>query len=96
MWLCSVHKITTPFALRSITRRAWQTLSEELGDGDLEKNHIFIYRELLRVVGVVGVQLPASYDASFILERHGMNNPQIWKAALGTIPDITLPERLST
>lgn len=96
VWLCRVHKITTPFALRSITRHAWQTLSEELGDGDLEKNHIFIYRELLRVVGV---QLPASYDASFILERHGMNNPQIWKAALAQLlislfPNDFLPEIL--
>jgi hypothetical protein len=95
-WLCRIHKITTPFALRSITRHAWQTLSEELGSGDLEKNHIFIYRELLRVVGV---QLPASHDASFILEKHGMKNPQIWKAALAQLlislfPNDFLPEIL--
>ena len=95
-WLCHIHKITTPFALRSITRHAWQTLSEELGGGDTEKNHIFIYQELLRAVGV---QPPASYDASFILEKHGMNNAPIWKAALGQLlislfPNDFLPEIL--
>ncbi|CAI4214280.1 unnamed protein product [Parascedosporium putredinis] len=36
-WLSHIHHVTTPFALRHVTKNAWQIFSEELGDGDLEK-----------------------------------------------------------
>ena len=51
-WLGHVHKISTPFSLRHITKDAWQIMSEELGDGDLEKNHVQVFVRLLNSVGV--------------------------------------------
>ena len=43
-WLAHTHKITSLFSLRSVTKAAWQVLSEELGDGDLSKHHVYLYR----------------------------------------------------
>jgi hypothetical protein len=93
-WLCHVHKITTPFALRHLTKDLWQTYSEELGDGDLEKNHILIYKNLLRDVGVV---LPDCDAVDFIHPRHGLDSEQIWRNAVGhqlisLFPNEFLPE----
>ncbi|UKZ52510.1 hypothetical protein TrVGV298_006287 [Trichoderma virens] len=95
-WLCHVHKITTPFALRYITKNAWQVFSEELGDGDVEKNHVLIYRDLLRKHGV---DLPASDSIDFIQERHGLNDEQVWRNSIGQLlislfPNEFLPEIL--
>jgi hypothetical protein len=95
-WLGHVHKITTPFALRSVTKNAWQVLSEELGDGDLEKNHVYLYRMLLQGIGV---DLPASYTADFIQPGHGMDDEGVWKAATAQLlvslfPNQFLPEIL--
>ena len=95
-WLCHIHKVTTPFALRGVTRVAWQTFSEELGDGDLQKNHVLLYRDLLRSVGVV---LPDGDSADFIHPRHGMDDEQSWKSAVGQLlislfPNAFLPEIL--
>lgn len=95
-WLCRIHKITTPFALRRVTKNAWQTFSEELGDGDLEKNHVLIYRDLLRHVGVV---LPDGDTVDFIHPRHGMDDEQVWRSAIGQLlislfPNDFLPEIL--
>ncbi|KAF7540198.1 hypothetical protein G7054_g1541 [Neopestalotiopsis clavispora] len=95
-WLCRVHKITTPFALRRITKNAWQVFSEELGDGDLEKNHVLIYRDLLRKHGV---HLPDSDSVDFIHDRHEMGNEQVWRSSIGQLlislfPNEFLPEIL--
>ncbi|WWC88961.1 uncharacterized protein L201_003876 [Kwoniella dendrophila CBS 6074] len=32
---------------RNVSKMAWQVISEEFGDGDLEKNHIYLYEKLL-------------------------------------------------
>ncbi|XP_044718951.1 iron-containing redox enzyme domain-containing protein [Hirsutella rhossiliensis] len=94
-WLGHIHKITTPFADRRITRAAWQVLSEELGDGDLVKNHVHLYAQLLQQIGAP-VGEPGSVD--FI--RHlGMDDPQVWRAALAQLlislfPHEFLPEIL--
>ena len=95
-WLSHLHKITTPFALRSLTKDAWQTYSEELGDGDLEKNHVLIYKNLLRDVGVV---LPDCNAIDFIHPRYGLDSEQIWRNATGHLlislfPNEFLPEIL--
>ncbi len=81
-WLGYINKITLPFALRPIIKVSWQVLSEELGDGDLDKNHVHIYRELTKGVAL---DLPASDTADFIHPRHGMNEPAVWKAALAQL-----------
>ncbi|KAJ4415340.1 hypothetical protein N0V82_007390 [Gnomoniopsis sp. IMI 355080] len=50
------------------------------GDGDLEKNHISIYRDLLRSVGV---NLPDGDSIDFIHPRTGINQEQVWRSATG-------------
>ena len=95
-WLSRTHQITTPFALRGVTKNAWQIFSEELGDGDLEKNHVVLYRDLLRSVGV---NLPDGDTVDFIHPRHGMTDESVWRYAIGQLlvsvfPNDFLPEIL--
>lgn len=95
-WLCRVHQSNTPFALRKVTKEAWQTFSEELGDGDLDKNHVHIYRNLLRNIGV---DLPDGDSAGFIHEKDGIDDEQVWRSATGQLlvslfPNEFLPEIL--
>ncbi|KAI2634780.1 hypothetical protein GGS26DRAFT_524238 [Hypomontagnella submonticulosa] len=97
-WLAHVHKITTPFALRSVTKDAWQVLSEELGDGDLSKHHVYLYRQLL---ADIGHPLPDGHSADFINPSYweGVNNRGAWEAAVGQLlislfPNEFLPEIL--
>ncbi|PWY86278.1 hypothetical protein BO70DRAFT_288869 [Aspergillus heteromorphus CBS 117.55] len=97
-WLAHTHKITTPFALRHVTKDAWQVLSEELGDGDLSKHHVYLYRQLLKEIGC---PLPEGHSADFIKPAHwdGVNNRGAWEAAVGQLlislfPNEFLPEIL--
>ena len=95
-WLGYINKITLPFALRPVVKNSWQVLSEELGDGDLDKNHAQVYRELMKSVPL---DLPAADTADFIQPRLGLNEPAVWKAALAQllislIPDEFFPEIL--
>ncbi|KAF3912525.1 hypothetical protein ABW20_dc0108330 [Dactylellina cionopaga] len=95
-WLGHINKITTPFGLRRVVKNAWQVLSEELGDGDLEKHHVYIYRKLMEAVDL---ELPAGDDIDFIHPRHQLNEPGIWKAAVAQLlislfPHQFLPEIL--
>ncbi|KAJ6262573.1 hypothetical protein Dda_3384 [Drechslerella dactyloides] len=93
-WLGHINKITTPFYLRRIAKNAWQVLSEELGDGDIEKNHVYIYRRLMEAVEP---RLPAGDDPDFIHPRHQLNEHDVWKAAVAQLlislfPHEFLPE----
>lgn len=95
-WLGYINKITLPFTLRHIIKNSWQVLSEELGDGDLEKNHAHVYKKLMKSAKI---EIPAGDTADFIHPRHGMNQPAVWKAALAQllislIPHEFLPEIL--
>jgi hypothetical protein len=95
-WLGHIHKITTPFALRGVTKDAWQVLSEELGDGDLQKNHVFLYANLLKSIDM---DLPSSHDIDFIHCRHEMGIDLTWKAGVAQLlislfPNDFLPEIL--
>ncbi|KAJ3497399.1 hypothetical protein NLG97_g1931 [Lecanicillium saksenae] len=97
-WLGHVHKITTPFALRGVTKHAWQVLSEELGDGDPEKHHVSLYRSLLESIGR---PLPSGHSADFIhaTEWERDDNHGAWEAAVGQLaislfPNEFLPEIL--
>ncbi|KAI9678985.1 MAG: hypothetical protein M1822_007411 [Bathelium mastoideum] len=97
-WLGHTHKVTTPFALRTVTKDAWQVLSEELGDGDLAKHHVSLYRQLLQDVGC---PLPDGHTVDFIKSSHwdGVDNHGAWKAAVGQLlislfPNEFLPEIL--
>jgi hypothetical protein len=95
-WIGHVNKVSTPFEFRKITKNVWQIMSEELGDGDLSKNHVHVYRNLLRDVGV---DLPAADAAEFIHPRHGLDEVRCWKAAVAQLlislfPHDFLPEIL--
>jgi hypothetical protein len=95
-WLGHINKISTPFKYRNITKNAWQVMSEELGDGDLAKNHVHVYRELMNDIDA---GLPAADSEDFIHPRHEMNEARCWKAALAQMlislfPHDFLPEAL--
>jgi Iron-containing redox enzyme len=95
-WLGHIHKITTPFALRRVTKDAWQVMSEELGDGDPHKNHVHVYRELMKDIGS---GLPEADTVDFIHSQHQLNEKCVWKAAIAQLlislfPHDFLPEIL--
>jgi len=81
-WLGHVNKITTPFYLRNITKNAWQVMSEELGDGDLSKNHVHVYRELM---DDIDAGLPPADSKGFINACHELNEARCWKAAMAQL-----------
>ncbi|RDA94478.1 hypothetical protein CP533_2291 [Ophiocordyceps camponoti-saundersi (nom. inval.)] len=94
-WLGHVHKATTRFADRHITRAAWQILSEELGDGDLARNHVHVYVELLKLVAAP-VAAPDSID---FIKHPGMDDARVWRSAVAQLlvslfPHQFLPEIL--
>lgn len=82
-WLGHINKITTPFPLRPITKDAWQVMSEELGDGDLAKNHVYVYEELMREIGET--DLPAGDTEDFIHPRHELDEVRVWRAAVAQL-----------
>lgn len=95
-WLGHINKITTPFKYRNTTKNAWQVMSEELGDGDLAKNHVYVYRQLM---DDINAGLPAADTKDFIEPRHDLNQTRCWKAAMAQLlislfPHDHLPESL--
>jgi hypothetical protein len=95
-WLGHINKISTPFQYRNITKNAWQVMSEELGDGDLAKNHVHVYRDLMRDIDA---GLPSADSQDFIHPRHGLSEGRCWKAAIAQLlislfPHDFLPEAL--
>lgn len=95
-WLGHIHRVTTPFALRPITKKAWQIMSEELGDGDFTKNHVYLWRELMEEIGA---NLSAPDTEDFIHPRHGLDKIHVWKAGVAQLlisifPHEFLPEIL--
>ncbi|KAE9370964.1 hypothetical protein N431DRAFT_319796, partial [Stipitochalara longipes BDJ] len=95
-WLGHIGKVTTPFALRKTMKGAWQILSEELGDGDLEKNHVHVYYKLLETIAP---GFPTAESVDFGHTRDGPDNLIVWKAAIAQLlvslfPAEFLPEIL--
>ncbi|KAI1291147.1 hypothetical protein F5Y03DRAFT_400944 [Xylaria venustula] len=96
-WLARLHHAGTPAQFRAVTRIAWQILSEELGDGDLRKNHVHLYRQLLKDCSS---ELPPGDSPDFVDARINPNpHDDVWTAAtlqlcLGLFPDEFLPEVL--
>ncbi|KAI9659668.1 MAG: hypothetical protein M1829_006576 [Trizodia sp. TS-e1964] len=89
-WLAHVNKISTSTALRKATRFAWQILSKELGDGELKKNHVNVYRNL---VSAASGELLEPHSLSFIGPHHQMDDSNVWKAAVAQQLISLLPER---
>ncbi|KAJ4323663.1 hypothetical protein N0V94_001722 [Neodidymelliopsis sp. IMI 364377] len=95
-WLGHINKISTPFKYRNVTKNAWQVMSEELGDGDLAKNHVHVYRQLM---DDIDAGLPAADSQDFIHPHHGLDQTRCWKAAMAQLlislfPHDYLPESL--
>ncbi|XPS92728.1 hypothetical protein M3J09_002110 [Ascochyta lentis] len=95
-WLGHINKINTPFKYRNITKNAWQVMSEELGDGDLAKNHVYVYQQLMNDINA---GLPAADTEDFIDSRHNLDQTRCWKAAMAQLlislfPHDYLPESL--
>ncbi|KAH6970317.1 hypothetical protein DER45DRAFT_533913 [Fusarium avenaceum] len=98
-WLGGIHKSSTPFYLRRVTRLAWQVLSEELGDGDLSKHHVHLYRELLRSLDI---HLPCADSAAFVssdrasqgMEDHRVRKSAVAQLLISLFPNDLLPEIL--
>ena len=71
-------------------------MSEELGDGDLHKNHVHVYRELMKDIGF---GIPEADTIDFIHPQHQLNETCVWKAAVAQLlislfPHEFLPEIL--
>ncbi|RDL36127.1 Uncharacterized protein BP5553_06739 [Venustampulla echinocandica] len=95
-WLGHIGKVTTPFALWKTMKDAWQILSEELGDGDLRKNHVHLYHKLLESTAP---DLPTAESLDFGHPRHQLNELSVWKSAIAQLlislfPHEFLPEIL--
>ncbi|KAE8152377.1 hypothetical protein BDV25DRAFT_170514 [Aspergillus avenaceus] len=94
-WLGYIHRTTGPYATRSITKDLWQILSEEIGDGDLEKSHVHVYRQLLQSLDYD----PGQADSRRFSNNGDMNDAYVWKASvlqllISLSPDEFLPEIL--
>ncbi|KFY33215.1 hypothetical protein V494_07825 [Pseudogymnoascus sp. VKM F-4513 (FW-928)] len=93
-WLGYIGKVTTPFALWKTMKGAWQILSEELGDGDLRKNHVHLYHKLLETTAP---DLPTAESLDYGHPRHQLNELSVWKSAIAQLlislfPHEFLPE----
>lgn len=97
-WLGGINRAfnVLPFNRRS-QKIAWQILSEELGDGDLTKNHVWVYQQLM---ASISADIGTGDEMRFI---DGLKNPneeeRVWKAAVAQLcvslfPDEFLPEIL--
>ena len=91
-WLGGLHRITTNPHCRSMTKTAWQVLSEEFGDGDIKKNHVWVYRELLKSIDADEIGTGDSKE--FVSSSKNVNNDgRVWKAALAQLCISLFPER---
>lgn len=98
-WLGGTHRLSsTPDQHRAASRVAWQILSEELGDGDLSKNHVSVYEQLINETGNSAIGL--GHEKRFVSNVHNPNQDQrVWTAALAQLlislfPEEMLPEIL--
>jgi len=92
-WLSHLNKSPTPFALRTITKNAWQILPEEYGDGDLDKHHAHLYSKLVQNVDAT---LPRGDTEDFIHPWQGLVDVSIWKAAVAQLLIYLFPHKFFT
>lgn len=81
-WLGHLNRVSSvPFALRPIMKQTWQVLSEELGDGDQRKHHVYIYKQLMEIFKP---RLPPPQTRNF-LHRYGSSEPGVWRSAVAQL-----------
>jgi hypothetical protein len=71
---------------RKVGKMAWQVISEEFGDGDLTKNHVYVYERLLESLGTgaidaAGKAVPGS-ERGFDGLPDDQGAPRCWQAAI--------------
>ncbi|KAJ9103815.1 hypothetical protein QFC21_002277 [Naganishia friedmannii] len=71
---------------RKVGKMAWQVISEEFGDGDLTKNHVYVYERLLESLGTgaidaAGKAVPG-YERGFDGLPDDQGAPRCWQAAI--------------
>ncbi|KAE8385114.1 hypothetical protein BDV23DRAFT_191073 [Aspergillus alliaceus] len=77
-WLGYIHRATAPYAMRFVTKDLWQILSEEIGDGDLQKSHVHVFRRLLQGLN----RDPGQADSREFANNRDMDDPHIWRASV--------------
>ncbi|KAI9773927.1 MAG: hypothetical protein M1840_006153 [Geoglossum simile] len=95
-WLGHINRVTTPLLFRGVVKNAWQILSEEYGDGDLKKHHVYVYQKLMQELVP---ELPGADSIAFIESYHGLTDMPAWKTAVAQLlislfPHEFLPEIL--
>ncbi|KAJ5109746.1 hypothetical protein N7532_002391 [Penicillium argentinense] len=88
-WLGHLNKISIPFALRPIMKKTWQIFTEELGDGNHQQHHVYIYEELLRQVEP---DLPKPTTKEILHPRYGFNSIKYWRGAVAQLMISLFPE----
>lgn len=71
---------------RSVGKMAWQVISEEFGDGDLTKNHVYVYERLLESLSTGGIDATGRAIPGFQQGFDGLPDdqgaPRCWEAAI--------------
>lgn len=78
-WLGHLSRVDVPWEHVAVVRKLWQTLSEELGDGDVNKHHTRLYAQLLKSLSP---DSPNADSHEFLTDRHGANDDLIWRSAV--------------
>ncbi|WVQ99772.1 hypothetical protein IAU59_006914 [Kwoniella sp. CBS 9459] len=63
---------------RTVSKMAWQVISEEFGDGDIQKNHVYLYEKLLKQLGHTKSGNERGFDD--LSQDEGV--PRCWEAAI--------------
>lgn len=73
--ICDTHMES---GIRNAAKLAFQVISEEFGDGDLRKNHVYVYHELMKSLGQPGRGDELAFDGLGPDE----GSPRCWTAAV--------------
>lgn len=89
-WLGNLRVATQPFDLQPIIRIAWQVLSEELGDGVLDQNHVHVFQNLVRSAIP---DFPTADSREFVDCHPDTGNTASWRSALAQLTISLFPNR---
>lgn len=81
-WLGYLNNITLPFALRPIVKQTWQIFTEELGDGNRNQHHVYIYEELLKQFEPT---LPSPTTKEILHPRYKFDSLKYWRMAVAQL-----------
>jgi hypothetical protein len=71
---------------RKVGKMAWQVISEEFGDGDIEKNHVYVYHKLLDQLNMGAKGADGHSQPGYVQGFDGLapeqGSPRCWTAAV--------------